>query len=133
MVNGFYHIGLCVKSIDNTFKWMQATMAAKMLYCTEYPDRHQRSAMVVLPDGISKFELMEPMGETGVVADFIEKQGEGIHHVSLKVNNLECACSSFEAEGNRIISKGNGVAFVHPKGAGGVLYELSDGTFKRPE
>lgn len=129
MVTGFNHIGICVHSIDKTFAWMKNTMGAELISKTAYPDRNQVSAIVVLPDGLSKFELMEPIGNEGTVASFLSKKGEGIHHVSLKINDLEETCTCFMDSGNQIIGKTNGLAFIHPKTSGGVLYELSDGTF----
>lgn len=131
MVKSFNHIGICVNSIDTTFAWMEKTMGARMISRTEYPDRHQVSAIVELNDNASRFELMEPIGETGTVADFIAKRGEGIHHISLKVENVEQSCADFEVAGCRMIGKTAGLAFTHPKTSFGILYELSDGTFNK--
>lgn len=133
MVKSFNHIGICVNNIDETFKWMEKAFGAKMLYKHEYPDRHQVSAMVVLADEESKIELMEPLGEGGTVNDFLQKKGQGIHHISLKVDDLDKTCDTIEKAGGRIIGKVKGIAFIHPKTSSGVLYELSDGTFSKKE
>lgn len=133
MVKGFNHIGICVYSVDDTLKLMKKTMGAELISKTAYPDRHQVSAIVILPDGQSKFELMEPIGNEGTVAKFLEKRGQGIHHVSLLTDSVESACADFESAGCSIISKTQGLAFISPKTSGGVLYELADGTFKKSQ
>lgn len=131
MVTGLNHIGICVYSIEKTFAWMERTLGAAMLSITSYPERHQISAILVLPDGQSKIELMEPIGDEGTVAAFLKKKGEGVHHVSLKVTDMEQTCTRFEENSGKIIGKTLGLAFVHPKTSGGVLYELSDGAFNK--
>lgn len=129
MIDRFNHIGVCVHSIDKTFAWMEKTMGATMLFRKEYPELHQVTAMVVLPDGMSRFELMEPIGNEGTVAAFLEKRGEGFHHISLFTRDVNDAVEEFEASGCRILSHQKGLAFLHPKTCGGILYEISDGTF----
>ena len=131
MIKGFNHIGICVRNIDDTLAKMEKTMGAKLLSRTEYPDRHQVSAIVVLPDGCSKFELMEPIGEEGTVAKFLAKKGEGLHHISLLTDDVAETCDVFEEAGCPAISKTTGLAFISPKTTGGVLYELADGKFKK--
>ena len=132
MVKGYNHIGICVFSIDETAAWFGRTLGAELLYKKEYPERHQVSAMLELKDG-SRIELMEPLGEGGTVNGFLEKKGQGIHHLSLKVDDLDAACRQFEEAGGKIIGRASGIAFVHPKTAYGCLLELSDGSFGKSD
>ncbi|MPN63769.1 hypothetical protein SDC9_211535 [bioreactor metagenome] len=94
------------------------------------PERGQVSAYVRIGENDDLLELMEPLGESGTAASFLAKYGEGIHHISLKVDSVEKVSASFEAAGCRIIGKGKGIAYVHPKTAFGVLYELVDDTYE---
>ncbi|MOA52332.1 Glyoxalase/Bleomycin resistance protein/Dioxygenase superfamily protein [compost metagenome] len=95
----------------------------------EVEDQKVRTA--VFPVGESRIELLEPTSPDSPVAKFLEKRGEGIHHVALGVQDVAAALARLKAEGARLIDeaprKGAGgamIAFVHPKSTGGVLLEL---------
>ena len=126
MITGLRHIGFCVRSIDKTLELMKKTMNARELSRKAYPDRHQISAMVAIGDSPVRFELMEPLDGCGVVFDYIEKHGEGIHHVSLQSDGLDQDCEHFANNQVKIIGKTELSAFAHPKTTFGVLYEISD-------
>ncbi len=85
----------------------------------------QISAIVKV--GELQFELMEGTAPESVVSRFIEKKGEGIHHISLKVDDIDKACDDFENKGMQIINKlpPMKMAFVHPKSMYGILVELA--------
>ena len=129
MVKSINHIGICVKSIDKTMEFLKAAMGAEEISRKAYPNRGQVSSLVSVGGGIIVYELMEPTGEIGIVADFIAKRGEGIHHISLNTDDLDEECRKFEKTGAKILGRVPGIAFVHPKTTGGVLYEITDGTF----
>ena len=133
MVDRFNHIGLCVNDADKTFEWLQKTMGASLVFRKVDEKLHQITLMAVLPDGISRFELMQPLSEDSTPGAFIKKKGEGIHHVSLFTHDVEGSAAAFEAEGCKVISRDKGLIFLHPKTTGGVLYELSDGTYGKEE
>jgi len=84
-----------------------------------------------LPTGESELELLEPLSEASPVAKFLEKRGEGIHHICLEVADIEAALAQLAAQGAELIDKaprrgaeGKRVAFIHPRSAHGVLIEL---------
>lgn len=129
MVQKIAHTGICVKSIDEYLTRMGLLIGAQEYERVILPERNQISAMVRIGLGNDFFELMEPTGP-GAVADFLEKRGEGIHHLSFRVDDVEASCRDFEAGGFRIIGKSTGIAFVHPKTAFGVLYELIDDSYQ---
>ena len=132
MILGLNHIGICVERLEEMIPWLEERLEAKLISVREMPDRGQRSAILELRDG-SRLELMDPLGDTGTVASFLQKRGEGIHHISLRVDDLDKTCEELAEAGARIIGKGNGIAFVHPKTGHGVLWELSDGSFSQKE
>ena len=122
------HIGVAVKSLA----------AAKSIYeklgvavsPEEVVDAEQ-VRVVMVPLGGSRIELLEPVSENSVIGKFISKRGEGLHHVSLRVPNLEAAVERLRKDGIRLVTDeikvgagGHRYVFVHPSSAGGVLLEL---------
>lgn len=122
------HIGVAVKSLA----------AAKGIYeklglnvSVEEVVEAEQVRVVMVPLGESRLELLEPTSDTSVIARFIAKRGEGLHHVSLRVPNLETAVARLKEDGVRLVSNeikvgagGHRYVFVHPSGTGGVLLEL---------
>jgi methylmalonyl-CoA epimerase len=122
------HIGIAVKSLG----------AAKAIYealgLTVSPDEvveAEQVRVVMVPLGESRMELLEATSENSVIAKFIAKRGEGLHHVSLRVPDLEAAVEQLKQDGVRLVSNeikigagGHRYVFVHPSSAGGVLLEL---------
>jgi methylmalonyl-CoA epimerase len=91
--------------------------------------------VVMVPLGESRLELLEPTSENSVIAKFIAKRGEGLHHVSLRVPDLEAAVARLKKDRVRLVSDaikigagGHRYIFVHPSSAGGVLLELVEAT-----
>lgn len=125
------HIGIAVKSIDEALAFWQDSLGIK---CTGVEDvAEQKVKTAFLPVGATEVELLEPTSEESPVAKFIEKRGEGIHHLAIRVENLEAALAEMKAKGIRLIDErprygagGAKIAFVHPKSTGGVLLELSE-------
>ena len=128
MIKGIAHLGICVNSIDKTLELLTKAAGAKELSRIPMPERGQTSSYVSMGSGADAgadtLELMEPLGDAGTVVDFLAKRGEGIHHISLKTDNLTEAIAAFESAGCKIIGRTGDFAFVHPKTAFGVLYEL---------
>jgi methylmalonyl-CoA epimerase len=122
------HIGVAVKSLA----------AAKGVYeklglnlSSEEVVEAEQVRVVMVPVGESRLELLEPTSENSVIAKFIAKRGEGLHHVSLRVPDLAAAVERLKQDGVRLVSDGIKVGagghryvFVHPSSAGGVLLEL---------
>jgi|SRR4051794_12721555 methylmalonyl-CoA epimerase len=122
------HIGIAVKSLA----------AAKGIYeklgvilSAEEVVEAEQVRVVMVPLGESRMELLEPTSETSVIAKFIAKRGEGLHHVSLRVPDLSAAVERLKKGGVSLVSDeikvgagGHRYVFVHPQSAGGVLLEL---------
>lgn len=125
------HIGIAVKSIDKALEFYNKQMG---LNCegTEYI-KTQEVRVAFLPIGDSEIELLEPTGEKSAVTRFIEKRGEGIHHIAFRVSNIEEEIERLKGLGIQFIDEtpsygagGASIAFIHPKSTGGVLVELCE-------
>jgi len=122
------HLGIAVKSLD----------AAKAIYqklglsvSAEEGIPAEKVRLVMIPVGETRLELLEATSEDSVIAKFIAKRGEGLHHICLRVPDLSVAVRKLKADGVRLISEdvktgagGHRYVFVHPSSAGGVLLEL---------
>lgn len=124
------HIGIAVKSIAESLKVYEA-MGLKSVGIEEVAE--QRVRVAFLPIGEAEIELLESTAPDGPVAKYIEKNGEGIQHLALRVDNLEAALAEMKEKGVRLIDEkprygagGAKIAFVHPRSTGGVLLELSE-------
>lgn len=83
--------------------------------------------------GETRIELLEPTERESAVAKFIERRGEGVHHISLKVRNIEAVLERLKERGLRLVDEkprtgadGGKIAFIHPKSTGNVLFELCE-------
>ena len=94
----------------------------------------EKVRLLMVPVGESRLELLEATSEDSTIAKFIVKHGEGLHHVCLRVPDLEASVAKLKSDGVRLVSNeikngagGHRYIFVHPQSAGGVLLELVDG------
>jgi methylmalonyl-CoA epimerase len=122
------HLGIAVKSLA----------AAKTIYeklglnvSPEETVEQENVRLVMIAIGESRLELLEPTSEDSTIAKFIAKRGEGLHHVCLKVPDLQAAVARLKKDDIRLVSNeiktgagGHQYVFVHPSSTGGVLLEL---------
>lgn len=127
MITQLLHIGFAVHNIDNTITELKK-LGAVEIGRKELPELGQTSALVEL--GGIRYELMEPLGETGVVPKFLAKHGEGFHHISFKCDDIDTQMEEFQRAGGVALNKKTGDGkhkfFTHPKSTGGVIYEISE-------
>jgi methylmalonyl-CoA epimerase len=123
------HIGIAVENIDEALRFYAEGLGVAPAERKEAPDQAVRTAF--LPAGETHLELLEPMTPESTMRKFLDKRGEGIHHICLEVDDIQAALDQLAAQGYQLIDskprKGvHGlVAFVHPKSAHGVLIELT--------
>ena len=128
MIKKIDHIGIAVHSIEEALLVYKGALGLELANVKEVPEQAVRVAF--LPVGESEIELLEPLTTKSGVARFLEKRGEGMHHICLEVDDIEAALQDLAAQGIRLIDKqprqgAHGqVAFLHPKGTHGVLIEL---------
>ena len=117
------HIGIAVRDLEEAAKIYRDFLQLKVTGIEEVPD--QKVKVAFIPIGDSEVELLEPTTEDSPVAKFIEKRGEGIHHIAFRVKNLEEALAQAQAAGIRLIDKprpgAGGQDFLHPKSSNRVL------------
>jgi methylmalonyl-CoA/ethylmalonyl-CoA epimerase len=123
------HIGIAVKSLDAAKVYETLGLTIDHVETVET----QKVKTAFLSAGDSQLELLEPTGPDSTVAKFIEKRGEGIHHICLRVDDIEAHLENLKAQGYRLINEapvpgahGCRVAFLHPAAGNGVLIELSE-------
>jgi len=123
------HIGIAVKSLTDALKVYEEIIGLKVSGYDQVDDQGVRVAM--LPVGESRIELLEPMTPDSPIEKFMAKRGEGIHHIAVRVDNIELALERLKAAGARLIDtvprKGahnTRIAFIHPASTHGVLMEL---------
>ena len=126
-----HHIGIAVNSIDEKLKIWQQCLGIEFEDIEEVPDQKVRVA--VLPVGDVNIELLEPVGDDSTIRKFINKRGEGLHHLCFEVEDIEKILSDMRSQGftlidekPRIGASGKKIAFIHPKSMGGVLIELTE-------
>ena len=129
MIKGIDHIGIAVKNIDEAKKFWVDTLGLKCLRTENVPEQKVRIA--VLAAGEATVELLEPTAADSPVQKFLDKRGEGLHHLTFATDKLAGHLQALKVaniglidEEPRIGAGGAHVAFIHPKSAQGVLIEL---------
>ncbi len=124
------HIGIAVKSIEESLAFYQGALGIKCTGTEEVVD--QKVITAFLPVGDTEVELLQSTSDEGTIAKFIEKKGEGLHHIAFRVDDIEKALEELKAKGIRLIDEtprlgagGAKIAFIHPKATNGVLVEIS--------
>ena len=125
------HIGIAVESIEKWLGFYKDILGLEYTGSEEVEEQKVRVAFLKI--GESQFELLEPTSEDSPIATFLEKRGSGIHHIALKVDDIEAALARHHEAGARLIDSeprvgahNMRIAFIHPKASGGVLLELCE-------
>ena len=125
------HLSIAVKSIEEALPYYEQVLGLKCYNIEEVADQKVKTAFFMV--GQTKIELLEPTSEESAVAKFIEKKGEGIHHIAFAVPSVAEALAEVEAKGVKLIDKaprggaeGLNIAFLHPKSTCSVLTELCE-------
>ena len=122
------HLGIAVKSIDEALKFYRDQLGIPLGSRETVVQEKVHTQM--LPLGDSRIELLEPSEPDSVIAKFLEKRGEGLHHVALKDPDLAATVELLKSSGARLLNEprpgvgGHIYVFVHPSSTGGVLLEL---------
>lgn len=125
------HIGIAVRDLNSVLPYYTETLGCPLLKIEEVASENLRVAFI--DAGNIKLELLEPMNEQSAVHKFLEKRGEGIHHIAFGVEDIESRMAELREKGVQLLSDqpklgagGALVAFMHPKSSNGVLYELCE-------
>ncbi|MBN1179735.1 MAG: methylmalonyl-CoA epimerase [Anaerolineae bacterium] len=124
-----HHIAIAVRNLDEALAFYQDALGLELAERRAVPEEGVEIAF--LPAGEAELELLQPLSAEGGVAGFLEKRGEGLHHICLKVPDIDAAMEQLKAGGARLLSDapktdahGTRYVFVHPRSAHGVLLEL---------
>jgi methylmalonyl-CoA/ethylmalonyl-CoA epimerase len=125
------HIGIAVKDLQTAIPYYEEVLGLKCYNIEEVVEQKVKTAFFKV--GQTKLELLEPTSEESAVAKFIEKKGEGVHHIAFRVEHVDEALAECESKGVQLIDKaprkgaeGLTIAFLHPKSTAGVLTEFCE-------
>ena len=128
---GIEHLGIAVSSIDDSAPFWKHVLNIP-LRSTETVEK-EKVTTEIYDTGNGKVELLEPSSKPSPIDKFLEKRGQGIHHVCLEVDDIKQAINELKEKNIRIINdepsigaEGYKVVFIHPKSTGGVLVELAE-------
>ena len=131
MIRKVAHIGIAVKDIDGHLPFYRDILGMKVGERTKVAGQGVEIAFLEVGD--TKIELLQPLDENANINKFLQKRGEGQHHICLEVSDIERVLHELEERGIELIDKkprpgahGSLVAFIHPRSTGGVLIELEE-------
>ena len=123
-VGRFDHIGIAVHSIEAARPFFEGVLGAKFRLETDHASGDFRIALFDLAGFC--IELLEPANENGFLAKFLEKRGEGFHHITLQTPELKQRVRAMQEQGVRIVDQTDVDAFISPKSSHGVLIQLGE-------
>jgi len=130
-IKALNHVGIAVKSIEAQKAFYEQELGAKFECIEDVPSQKVRVGFFLVND--VRLELLEPTDPTSPIAGFLEKRGEGLHHLAFTVDDLPARIAELKASGLRMIDETPRpgahhmqIAFVHPKSTFGVLTELCE-------
>jgi methylmalonyl-CoA/ethylmalonyl-CoA epimerase len=125
------HIGIAVKNLEDSIKYYEEVLGLKCYAIEEVKDQKVKTAFFMI--GQIKIELLESTDAEGPIGKYIEKRGEGVHHIAFAAKDLQKSLDEVSVKGIQLIDKqprkgaeGLNIAFLHPKSTGGVLTELCE-------
>lgn len=123
------HIGIAVKNIDHALPFYTDLLGMELEDVQEIESEAVKVAFLKI--GESRLELLEPLNESSSIQRFLDKKGEGIHHIALEVDHINARLNQFKSQGIRLVNNeaiqganNSQIAFIHPKSTNGVLFEL---------
>lgn len=124
------HIGIAVKNLEEAMRFYRDVLGLELEGVEEVPEENVKVAMFRVGD--ARIELLQGITQDSAISKFIEKRGEGIHHIAIRVDDVDKSVEAIKSRGgvlvydkSKLVSKGSRkINFVHPKSTGGVLLEL---------
>jgi methylmalonyl-CoA/ethylmalonyl-CoA epimerase len=126
LIKKFNHVGIAVKNLDRAVEFFRENYGARLVWRKKFDEQKMESALISI--GEAQFELLASLEPQSLIDKFIEGRGEGIHHVSLEVDQFDQVIEEIKAKGLRVISEADTkdfkAAFIHPRDNFGVLTEI---------
>ena len=133
MLENLYHVAIAVRDLEQVEKIYETALGLKVGHREVVEEQGVRTSMLVPEGGGTAIELLEPIDDNSPISKFLEKRGEGIHHICFLVDDIESALKRLKDSGVRLIDESprpgaynSRVAFIHPKAMNGVLIELAE-------
>ena len=126
MIKRFNHVGIAVKDLDKAMAFFEEVYGARLIRRDRYEDQLFKTALVGI--GEMRLELIASLDPGSFIAGFIKDRGDGIHHMSLEVDQFEQVIKDFKAKGLKVLGETDNAnfkaAFIHPQGNFGILTEI---------
>lgn len=135
-VNRIHHAGVVVRSLEEAYGFFRDKLGLRLLAQEEIPEQGVKAALLDLGNGL--LELLEPIDPDTGIARFLERRGEGLHHVCLEVGDIRAALADLKAKGVPLVDEEpreglvGTTAFLHPSALHGVLVELVEAAGRPP-
>ncbi len=133
ILENIFHVAVAVRNIDEVEKLFETALGLRVEHREVVENQGVRTSMLVPEKGGTALELLEPLSGESPISKFLDKRGEGIHHICFLVDDIEAALERLKKEGVKLIdetprpgSYRSRVAFIHPKAMNGVLIELAE-------
>lgn len=133
ILQNLYHVAIAVNNLSEVEDVYTTALGLKVEHREVVEEQKVNTSMLVPKDGGTAVELLEPISEDSPISKFLEKRGEGIHHICYKVDDIESVLAKLKEKGVRLIDEtpregayNSKVAFIHPKAMNGVLIELAE-------
>lgn len=133
ILENLFHVAVAVRNLDEVEKLYETALGLRVEHREVVEDQGVRTSMLVPEKGGTALELLEPLSADSPVSKFLDKRGEGIHHICFLVDDIEAALERLKGEGVKLIdetprpgSYHSRVAFIHPRAMNGVLIELAE-------
>lgn len=129
MLRKIHHVGIVVRNLDEAFAFYRDTLGLPVHKMAVVQDQGVKAALLTI--GQSEIELLEPINTNGGVAKFLERRGEGLHHICFETDNVAAELEATKAKGIEVIDQAprQGLAgmicFLHPRANNGVLIEYA--------
>ena len=129
MIEKIHHIGIAVHSLDDALKFYRDTFGLHVHAQAEIEDQGVKAALLTIGD--SEIELLQPLSAESPVGKFLERKGEGLHHICFQTPDVDADLEALKAKGVELVDQKprRGIAgmicFLHPKASRGVLVELA--------
>ncbi len=131
VIKGVDHVGIAVKNLDEALEIYEGILGLEVENVWAFQEQKVKIAFLLA--GETRIELLEPLNNEGPVARFIEKRGEGVHHLAFSVADIEATLKNIKQKGialvdetPRIGAEGFKIAFLHPRSTKNVLVELCE-------
>ena len=133
VLKNLYHVAVAVRNIDEVERLYETALGLKVGHREVVEDQGVKTSMLLPEKGGTAVELLEPLNDESPISKFLDKRGEGIHHICFLVDDIEAALERLKKEGVKLIDESprpgayhSRVAFIHPKAMNGVLIELAE-------